>query len=67
LIPPYILLRENTEKWHYYKIIDSIPSQYVCRLYAKVSNKKDSSWLKTNTDDPRYINNWEKMKKEFDQ
>lgn len=67
LLPPYILLREDGEEWHYYKIIDSIPSQYVCRLYAKILGKKESSWLKSNTDDSKYKNNWEKLRKEFNQ
>jgi hypothetical protein len=67
LTTPYILLKEGAEKWHYYEIADSIPSQYVCRLYAKLSGKKDSSWLKGDPCDPKFKANWEKLRREFQQ
>lgn len=62
---PYILLKEDSENWISCKITDSIPSQYLCRLYAMASGKKDSSWLNIEIDNAQYRNVWEKLKKEF--
>jgi len=65
LHPPYILIKENSDKWKIFKISDSIPSQYVCRLYSKAIGKSENSWLNIKGGDAPYKKSWEQLREIF--
>ena len=62
LLPPYILIKELNGKWKNYKIPDSIPGQYVCRLYLDAVGKSDKSWVNIIKNDMSYKKTWELLK-----